>query len=338
MDNVTHTLTGIALSQAGLKRKTRFALLALIIGSNLPDIDVIATVGRGGVSYLKYHRGITHSLIGLTALAALLALFLWAIGRGGKQKRSVSLKWLFLICWIATACHVLMDFTNDYGIRPFLPFSGKWHALDLMPLVPPYTLLFLILGLGIPAVLSLAAKEMGDSKRPASAGRAGAIIALCGLVALGALRAASHQRAIQTLGSYTFGQQVPSRIGAFPSMFDPFQWTAVAETDTADYVFGVSSRGGNLNPDVIGRFLKPAPSAALDAARNSPAGRVLLRFARFPLARVETIEGGYMVYIRDLRFASPRSERWHFVLATRLGPSYRVLDSNFHFSMARPIQ
>ncbi|MGH9445631.1 MAG: metal-dependent hydrolase, partial [Terriglobia bacterium] len=45
MDNLTHTLTGIVIGQTGLRRKTRFAMWALIIGSNLPDVDVVSAFG-----------------------------------------------------------------------------------------------------------------------------------------------------------------------------------------------------------------------------------------------------------------------------------------------------
>src|SRR5207244_8174094 len=65
MDNLTHTLTGVALSQAGLNRKTRYATLALVIGSNLPDVDIVTRLA-GSATYLKYHRGITHSVLGVT--------------------------------------------------------------------------------------------------------------------------------------------------------------------------------------------------------------------------------------------------------------------------------
>ena len=40
MDNFTHSLVGWALGQAGLKTKTRKGLAALILGANMPDIDV----------------------------------------------------------------------------------------------------------------------------------------------------------------------------------------------------------------------------------------------------------------------------------------------------------
>ena len=65
MDNLTHTLTAIAISQTGLNRKTRFATLTLILAANAPDLDILAGL-KGGIAYLKYHRGITHSLVGIT--------------------------------------------------------------------------------------------------------------------------------------------------------------------------------------------------------------------------------------------------------------------------------
>src|SRR4029077_5228686 len=142
MDNLTHTLTGVALSQAGLNRKTRFATLAMILGSNAPDVDIAARFG-GGANYLKYHRGITHSIPGVIVLAAVVTAIVYALGRPrqslpgtgatteARPPKSPSApalnpRWLFAACLIATSVHLLMDFTNDYGVRPFLPFSGRW--------------------------------------------------------------------------------------------------------------------------------------------------------------------------------------------------------------------
>ena len=47
LDNLTHCLAGWALGQAGLKRKTRKGLAALILGANMPDIDVFFGWRRG---------------------------------------------------------------------------------------------------------------------------------------------------------------------------------------------------------------------------------------------------------------------------------------------------
>ena len=45
---------------------------------------------------------------------------------------------------IVIATHCLMDFTNSYGWRPFLPFLDRWYYGDLVCIVDPY--LWLILG------------------------------------------------------------------------------------------------------------------------------------------------------------------------------------------------
>jgi len=61
MDNLTHSLVGWVLGEAGLKERTRKGLAALILGASAPDIDVFF----GWVPWepLATHRGITHSLI-----------------------------------------------------------------------------------------------------------------------------------------------------------------------------------------------------------------------------------------------------------------------------------
>ena len=50
--------------------------------------------------------------------------------------------------------HILLDFTNNYGVRPFWPFSEKWYSWDIVFIVEPVMLLFLILGLVVPGLFS----------------------------------------------------------------------------------------------------------------------------------------------------------------------------------------
>ena len=69
MENLAHTLFGLALAKAGLERTTPLATTALVISSNFPDIDVVTRV-RGLSTYLEHHRGLTHSLVGIAVLGA----------------------------------------------------------------------------------------------------------------------------------------------------------------------------------------------------------------------------------------------------------------------------
>jgi inner membrane protein len=329
MDNVTHTLTGIALSQAGLRRKTRFATLALILASNAPDVDIV-TRFRGSVAYLEYHRGITHSFVGVVGLAVILTALIYLPGRHARPKPSappLNWRWLFLLCLIGLLGHLLLDFTNAYGVRPFLPFSGRWYSADIMPILDPTLLLIFAVGLGVPFVLRLVSEEVG-ARRPAY--ERGAIVALTGMLLLWGVRFVCHRRVVNVLASNNYGNEPPLRIGAFP-MLNPADWTGVVETDSAFHVLPVAF-AANIDSDSAEVFRKPDASPALDAAAHSDVGRVFMDFARFPLARVEPQEnGGYEVTIRDLRFGRATGTAGSFEATIDLDASLKVVSQSFSF-------
>ena len=146
MDNLTHTLAGFALARAGLDRTTRFGTTALVLGSNLPDADLLWSLS-GDIAYLHYHRGITHSLAGalLQALLLWLTLDLWGRWRSRRAGRPLPRRpYLLLACVLGVASHLLLDASNSYGVRPLLPWSRAWWYGDLWVIVDPW--LWLVLG------------------------------------------------------------------------------------------------------------------------------------------------------------------------------------------------
>ena len=64
MDPLTHTLVGASLASTRLGNTTRFATVALVVGANLPDIDVLAYFA-GGDAALGFRRGWTHGVLAL---------------------------------------------------------------------------------------------------------------------------------------------------------------------------------------------------------------------------------------------------------------------------------
>ena len=80
MDNVTHSLTGLALARAGLDRFSPRATLLLLLSANAPDCDIVA-LARGQLAYLEAHRGYTHSLLFLPVLALVCVLVTAAVYR-----------------------------------------------------------------------------------------------------------------------------------------------------------------------------------------------------------------------------------------------------------------
>ena len=136
MDNLTHSLAGWALGQAGLKQKSRKGLAALILGANAPDIDVFFQWAPW--EPLATHRGFTHSLIGGVAIlplvlwGLLMLLDRWQVGRGTHFKSGLAMRpaWLLGLCYIGALTHPLLDLQTTYAVQLFSPLSGRWFHSD----------------------------------------------------------------------------------------------------------------------------------------------------------------------------------------------------------------
>ncbi|MEO5587517.1 MAG: metal-dependent hydrolase [Novosphingobium sp.] len=151
MDNLTHSLIGAVLGQAGLKRKTGLAMPTLIIAANLPDIDAGCAV-LGTVS-LAMRRGITHGPIALLVLpllltAAMIGFDRWQTRRGTRPAGRMAVRpgWLLALAYIGCLSHPLFDWMNSYGIRLLEPFSHRWFYGDALFIVDPWLLAMLIAG------------------------------------------------------------------------------------------------------------------------------------------------------------------------------------------------
>ena len=77
MDNLTHSLVGLAAAKAGLERLSPGATAVCVLAANAPDLDILAALG-GRWFYIQHHRGITHSIMGTLALALLIPCLFYA--------------------------------------------------------------------------------------------------------------------------------------------------------------------------------------------------------------------------------------------------------------------
>src|SRR5437588_4995861 len=148
MDGVTHSLVGLTSAKAGLECWSPYATVVCILSANAPDIDVMSGFFGGRWTLLHYHRGITHSIIGTLALGSLIPSIFYAVDRAIAQWRKhapkIRYRGLLMVSLITAATHPLMDWTNNYGVRPLLPWSGKWFYGDLVFIIDPY--IWLVLG------------------------------------------------------------------------------------------------------------------------------------------------------------------------------------------------
>ena len=309
MEPITHFLTGACLGRAGLNRKTALATLTLTLAAEAPDLDILSRFGGPAFGF-AHHRGFTHSFLGLPLDAAAVVGFVYLIWRlRGRKVKDPNLppRWglLFLYACLAGISHILLDFTNNYGVRPFWPFSEKWYSWDIVFIFEPILFGFLLLGLIVPSFFSLIDNEVGARSR-GPRGRVAATLALLGVVVLWGLRDYEHRRAVSALGARTYQGAEPLRASAYPTMTNPFHWYGVVETPAFFALAPVDSLGPEVDPE--GRLqirYKPEETPVTLAAKNSYLGRAYLDWAQYPITETETLdspEAGYVVEFVDLRF------------------------------------
>jgi inner membrane protein len=148
MDNLTHSLIGLAAAKAGLERLSPATTTLCVLAANAPDADIVALIFGGRWAFLHHHRGITHSIVGSMALALALPLIFYLGDRLLSLIRARPPKvrpvGLLVASLIVTATHPLMDWTNNYGVRLLLPWSSRWFYGDFVFILDPF--LWVVLG------------------------------------------------------------------------------------------------------------------------------------------------------------------------------------------------
>jgi inner membrane protein len=318
MDNLTHSLTGLLLSRAGLNRYYSRSGLLLIIAANIPDIDIVAA-SRGSFTYFEQHRGITHSIAMAPVMALLPVLFVCAISR---SMRGWKAAWILSI--IGVASHLLLDWTNAYGIRFFYPFSPQWFHLDLNNLVELWIWVVFLLACLAPLLGRLVSSEMGA--KPGS-GRWLAVFALLFVLAFDFGKGLSHQRAIEILNSRVYQGGAPIRAAAFPNtLANPFEWSGWVERPEFFVHFSSLNVRDDFDPVAGAVIYKPAPSPAIDAARQAFQVEKFLEFSLYPMWRVAPFaepQGAQRVEVTDWRFP--------FTVSATVDSLNRVVGTSFHY-------
>ncbi len=295
------------MGRAGLNRHTALATVVLTLAAEAPDLDVLSRFGGPAFGF-AHHRGFTHSFLGVPIDAAVVLGFVYLIWRlRGRKIRNPNLppRWGLLFCYacLAGLSHILLDFTNNYGVRPFWPFSEKWYSWDIVFIFEPIMFGLLLLGLIVPSFFSLIDSEIGARSR--GRGRVAAAVALVCVVLLWGLRDFEHRRAVNALAARTYQGAEPLRASAYPSLANPFRWYGVVETAAFFVLAPVNALGPDIDAegDLTIRY-KPEETPITLAAKKSYLGRVYLDWAQYPITETETLPppGGYIVNFQDLRF------------------------------------
>lgn len=338
MEPVTHLLTGACLSRTGLNRRAAYATLTMVVAAEFPDIDTLWSF-RGPIEGFQHHRGITHTFLGLPfeaafIVAAVYGLHRWRVSRANAATTSsrarpltvAPVRWgvLYGLALVALLSHLLLDYTNNYGLRPFFPFNNHWYAASIVFIFDPWMFAMLLGALTAPLLFGLVNAEVGAKKQPFR-GRGWAIAALVGVVAWWGLRTVEHARATQMAMSQSISMPVvnaattpapqtptlpqseptgssPATVApaepvpvylpvqralASPDLLNPFRWSAAMDFGPVYQLAEIDTRGGTVS---LGEtiYAKPARSAEVLAAERSKLGRVYMDWSPMPIA--ETLE------------------------------------------------
>jgi inner membrane protein len=331
MDNLTHTAVGLFLSRAGLGRWSARGTAILLVAANIPDIDLVTLAG-GQLNYLHYHRHLTHSLAAMPVMALAAVALVRLTGR-----KQVQWKGAFFAAWIAVASHLLLDWTNVYGIRLLLPFSGEWFRADTTNVIDLWILAAALVGIAGPFLARLVGSEIGSSPvRESHHGRGFAWFTLLFILVYNCGRGVIHSRVTGALASRMYDDATPIRVAALPNAANPLQWRGLVETADA-YVVQEVNLATDPGPARGVFYHKPAPDPAMDAARRTVVFQEFLRFSQFPLWRVTpnpAAENSKVVEAFDMRFGTPAAPG--FVARAVVDGNLRVVDSSFTYGTLRP--
>jgi len=197
--------------------------------------------------------------------------------------------WLYLTACVAALSHLLLDWTNNYGVRPFFPLNAHWYAGSFMFIAEPILWGLFFLAFAIPWVLGLADREIGARRKPFR-GRGWAIFALTGMLLLGCLRWAEHVQALTMIENTNVASEPITRTAAEPYPVNPFHWHAILETpdfyQTAEIGTWPGNSSGSINSDPHADVLyKPADTPAVEAAKRTPLGQVYLDWGTWAVVR-----------------------------------------------------
>jgi len=353
MDNLAHTLVGVALGRAVADRRIPAAGWIGAIAANAPDWTELILAPRAarpgsGTVYLAEHRGITHSFLGaaveilvLTVLVK-VAVSWWARRRGDTP---AGWRWIAACVALTVLSHLYMDWQGSYGLRPFLPWSARWYYADWIAIVDPFFWLVPLAALAWgarrhwPSALAYGAALGGVTMVVLWAGRAVvapwvrfAVVVLLVVCVVGWVRrwygiagrrpAAAY--AILWLAAYAAANGavalvVKARVhGIAVRRFGPrAEWAALTEVGRPfewEAIYADSDTVAGRDWALPRHLDRPVVRQAI---RETPEGRAMAQFARFLAADVDSTGAGRTVYLRDARYER-RARRGWGVVAVRL--------------------
>ena len=292
----------------------------MTVAAEFPDIDVLWSA-EGPVAGFQHHRGITHTFVGVPFEAALIVGLIWVWHRArGRRETVAPVRWgvLWVGAVIGLLSHLLLDYTNNYGLRPFFPFNPRWYAGSIVFIFEPVIFALLVGALVMPVLFGLINAEVGERK-PKFRGRGWAVAALLGICAVWVWRLNEHEKAVGLATQMDLSASVPvgsgavgvGRVSASPYPINPYKWHLVVEGPGFYQIGTANTLTGEVEssaPQDV--FFLPGTTVETLVAKRSRLGEAYLDWSQFPVVTdasgsvdPDDPQARWVVTFRDLRFA-----------------------------------
>jgi len=309
MDTGTHLVMGLGL--AGLASidpviaadQTFHAaiLIGTVAGSQAPDLDGLLRF-KNNATYIRNHRGASHSLPAIAIWTALITILLQIGFR-------FSLPWLHVIGWVllAVVVHVLSDLFNTYGTQAMRPFTEKWISWNIIHIFDPIIFIAHVIAIMLWA-LQLANPAIVFP------------ILYVLLVLYYCWRTVAHRLLVKRLPGMDADYEQGDRYLLIPTI-SLFDWNVVKSQPDGTFIIG----------DIKRRHLRWIDQArcsthpAVALSKNDSSIRAFLYFTSFACAEVREHSWGYEVRWSDVRYR--HRKQYPFVGVLLMDNEYKTLGS-----------
>lgn len=276
MDPITHAIAGMAIGMQGGESFSisNVALVASTLGAVAPDFDIVAKIW-GDYTYIKQHRGFSHSLPGLVLISlvfgGLLSIFYtnynyWEI-----------IRWVFF----GAVSHSILDIFNSYGVQILWPLNKKKWTVNLLMIFDPF-----IFVIGICMIII-------------SKNRINHIVVLAFLISYIVIRFIMRRKAYNLVMNRLKRKYKKVALTVLPSTYNLFKWDFIANVPGKRIVGSTDLLRKRTH---ISRLLRCIKKERRDMFNNTVLGVLFKEFTPFYHIDCEIIEDKIIGRFMDLRY------------------------------------